>query len=62
MSPNLVPVTASVSPKGIMHLPKAVREGLGLKEGEELVFFIDEGNRRAWVYPASEGFRFPVEA
>ena len=43
-----------------MHLPNAVREGLGLKEGEQVVFFIDPEKHRAVLVPASEGFQFPA--
>ena len=59
---KLVPVVAAVSDKGLMHLPSAVREGLGLKQGEKVVFFVDEDKRRAYVVSESEGFLFPVEA
>ena len=58
---KFVPVVAAVSSKGLMHLPNAVRAGLGLKEGEKVVFFIDEDRRRAFVVPESEGFHFPSE-
>jgi AbrB family looped-hinge helix DNA binding protein len=61
VGPKLVPVMASVSEKGLMHLPNAVRTGLGLKSGEKLVFFVDEDRRRAVLVPESEGFQFPVE-
>ncbi|MCI4357722.1 MAG: AbrB/MazE/SpoVT family DNA-binding domain-containing protein [Thermoplasmata archaeon] len=56
---KLVPAVAAVSQKGLMHLPNAVREGLGLKEGEQVVFFIDSEKHRAVLVPASEGFQFP---
>jgi AbrB family looped-hinge helix DNA binding protein len=59
MSARIVPVVATVSEKGLMHLPNAVRSGLGLKEGEKVVFFVDEVKHRAVVVPASEGFQFP---
>ena len=44
-----------------MHLPNAVREGLALKDGEKVVFFIDGGKHRAFVVPESEGFAFPPD-
>jgi AbrB family looped-hinge helix DNA binding protein len=59
---KLVPVVATVSANGLMHVPRAVREGLGLEPGEKVVFFIDEQKRRAVVVPESEGFLFPAEA
>lgn len=36
--------TARVTSKGQMTVPKAVREALGIKEGDEVVFRV-EGNR-----------------
>lgn len=59
LPPKLVPVVAAVSSKGIMHLPKAVQDGLHLREGEKIVFFVDEGRRRAFVVSETEGFQFP---
>jgi AbrB family looped-hinge helix DNA binding protein len=62
MSADLVPVVAAVSANGLMHLPKAVREGLGLKESEKVVFFINQDRRLAFLVPASDGFNPPPEA
>lgn len=62
MGPRLVPVVAAVSSNGLMHLPKAVREGIGLREGEKVVFFVDEKGHSAKIVPESEGFRFPDES
>jgi AbrB family looped-hinge helix DNA binding protein len=59
MNARLVPVVATVSEKGLMHLPNAVRSGLGLKEGEKVVFFVDEAKHRAVVVTESDGFLFP---
>lgn len=42
-----------------MHLPKAVQEGLGLKDGEKIVFFVDEERGQATVVSESKGFQFP---
>ncbi len=39
-------VAAKVTSKGQVTVPKAVREALGIKEGDEIVFRV-EGNRAA---------------
>jgi bifunctional DNA-binding transcriptional regulator/antitoxin component of YhaV-PrlF toxin-antitoxin module len=62
MNSKLVPVVAAVSAKGLMHLPKAVRDGQGLKEDEKVVFFINEDRRLAYIVPESDAFRPPREA
>jgi len=56
-----VPVVATVSAKGLMHLPNSVRTGLGLKEGGRIVFFVDSKSRRAILVPEIDAFQFPVE-
>jgi AbrB family looped-hinge helix DNA binding protein len=62
MNDKLVPVVATVSAKGLMHLPKVVREGLGLKEDEKVVFFVNEDRRLAFMVPESDAFSPPAEA
>ncbi|MCI4327506.1 MAG: hypothetical protein L3K16_07750 [Thermoplasmata archaeon] len=62
MNAKLVPVVAAVSAKGLMHLPKVIRDGLGLKKDEKVVFFISEDRRLAYVIPESDAFRPPPEA
>jgi AbrB family looped-hinge helix DNA binding protein len=61
MNAKLVPVVATVSAKGLMHLPKVVREGLGLKEDEKVVFFVNEDRRLAFMVPESDAFSPPVK-
>ncbi len=41
--------TAKVRDKGQITVPKAVRDALGLKTGDQLVFVIEDG--RAYMYP-----------
>jgi|GEM_PF-3720662 len=62
MNAKLVPAVATVSANGLMHLPKAVRDGLGLKEDEKVVFFINENRQLAWVVPERDAFSPPAEA
>lgn len=59
MEKKIVPAVAAVSKTGLMHLPGAVRLGLGLGEGERVVFFVDREKRRAVLVPESSGFQFP---
>jgi bifunctional DNA-binding transcriptional regulator/antitoxin component of YhaV-PrlF toxin-antitoxin module len=66
MSPRVVCVAdqqtvavATVSTGGLVHLPKAVQETLGLKKGEKIVFFVDAAREIAYLVSESQGFQFP---
>ena len=48
VEPVIVEV-ASVSPSGVMALPKRVREALGMKGGGRVVFFVNPATQRAVV-------------
>lgn len=41
--------TATLTTKGQLTVPKAVRDALGLREGDQVVFLLEE--ERAYLYP-----------
>lgn len=42
-------ITATITTKGQITIPKAVRDALGLKEGHQVIFVIE--GERAYLYP-----------